>query len=62
MYPAFLVCPSWNINFYPAKQLYSFLIESCVADVYFSLGSLLAECILESAIEDFPYVVNHAVE
>jgi hypothetical protein len=38
------------------------LAESCVGKVYFFLGSLLGESILESVVEDFSYVVNHAIE
>ena len=31
-------------------------------EVYFSLVSLLSECILGSPGENFPYIVDHAVE
>jgi len=40
----------------------SLLSESCATKAYCFLGPLLAKCILESKVEDFSYIVNHAVE
>ena len=60
--PNFLVCHIWKYQFQFIEQICRLLTESCATKAYFFLGFPLSECILKPKVEDFSYVVNHAVE